>query len=114
MRGLLQAFFGLFRRRPKVSNLRKHAERELRLAGYNLNDKELGPNKWMVEDLLELIDVFSKQGHSGFSAGYCIQSFTTLASFKCLTPLTGEDSEWTLLDSLPGNEVAEQPSFPRF
>lgn len=73
---------------------REHAERELKFAGYDLDEKEDGPNKWIVENLFELLDVFGKQGHSGSSAPYCINMFKKLASFEPLGPLTGEDSEW--------------------
>lgn len=76
------------------SNLIKHAERELTAAGYDLNDKEEGPNKWIMENLLELLDVFSKQGHSGSSAPYCINAFAKLARFEPLSPLYGSDDEW--------------------
>ena len=82
-----------------MSNLIEHAKRELKIAGYDLEDREEGPNKWMVENILELITVFSKQGHSGFSAGYCRSMFNILANFEPIAPLTGEDSEW--------NEVGE-------
>jgi len=77
-----------------MSNLIDHAKRELQAAGYNLDSQEDGPNKWICENLLELLEVFSKQGHSGFSALYCIDAFKRLASFEPLGPLTGEDSEW--------------------
>ena len=82
-----------------MSNLKKHAERELKLLGYNLDDKEEGMNKWMMESLLELIDVFAKQGHSGFSADYCANTFKKLALFEPLTPLTGNDDEWNEVGS---------------
>jgi hypothetical protein len=82
-----------------MSNLKKHAERELKLLGYNLDDKEEGMNKWMMESLLELIDVFAKQGHSGFSADYCAKTYKKLALFEPLTPLTGNDDEWNEVGS---------------
>lgn len=75
-------------------SLVEHAKRELSLVGYNLNDTEEGPNKWIVENILELMEVFSKQGHSGSSAPYCIGMFSTLAKYEILSPLTGEDNEW--------------------
>jgi len=74
---------------------REHAETELKALGYNLDDKEEGPNKWIMENLFELLEVFSAQGHSGSSAPYCINMFKKLASFEPLSPLTGEDWEWT-------------------
>ena len=70
------------------------AERELEAAGYHANDPEDGPNKWLREGTLELLKVFSKQGHSGSSAPFAINLFQTLASHRPLTPLSGDDSEW--------------------
>jgi len=77
-----------------MSNYRKHAEMELQALGYDLNDKEDGPNKWIMENLFELLDVFEKQGHSGSSAPYCVNAFKKLALFELLSPLTGNDNEW--------------------
>lgn len=77
-----------------MSNYRTHAERELKAIGYDLNDQEGGPNKWIMENLFELLEVFSKQGHSGSSASYCANMFKKLALFEPLGPLTGEDDEW--------------------
>ena len=77
-------------------SLIEHAKTELKAMGYvSLDeDQEDGPNKWIQENLFELIEVFAEQGHSGFSAGYCINAFNKLARFEPLTPLTGEDWEW--------------------
>lgn len=77
-----------------MSNLKEHAERELKSIGYDINDQEEGPNKWIMENLLELLEVFSKQGHSGSSAQYCVDAFSKLALFEPLSPLTGEADEW--------------------
>lgn len=75
-----------------MSNLIKHAEREFQALGYEA-DRALydGMCRAAVMDLLE---VFSKQGHSGGSANIVIQLFTTLAKYEALTPLSGDDSEW--------------------
>ena len=74
------------------SNLVKHAKVELERAGYPaVADCEDGPDKWMQENLLQLLSVFSEQGHSGFSASYCISAFTKLAKFSLLAPLKEED-----------------------
>jgi len=43
---------------------------------------------------LKLLEVFSEEGHSGSSAPYAVHMFSRLASWKPLTPLTGEDDEW--------------------
>jgi len=86
--------------KPEDSNLLKHAKRELQLLGYDLNQKEEDPNKWMVENVLELLTVFAKQGHSGSSAPYCIDVFAKLASFEPIAPLQGTDDEWDSTCSL--------------
>lgn len=87
--------------KKKESNLVRHAKREFLAIGYIPLDQtqEDGPNKWIQEAVLELITVFAKQGHSGFSAPYAINTFQKLAMFEPLIPLTGEASEW--------NEVSE-------
>ncbi|QFR59812.1 hypothetical protein VOWphi5012_028 [Vibrio phage phi50-12] len=46
------------------------------------------------ENILELIKVFSEQGHSGSSAPYVLEYFNKLARFEPINPLTGEDDEW--------------------
>lgn len=78
----------------ETSGLIKHAKDELTLAGYDLNQKEEDPNKWIAESVLELIRVFAKQGHSGSSAPYCVNMFSKLAKYETITPLTGNDDEW--------------------
>lgn len=78
-----------------MSNLLNHAKREFLAAGYKpIEEEEDGPDKWIQENVLELLEVFAKQGHSGFSAGYCLSYFAKLADFKPLCPLTGDDTEW--------------------
>ena len=73
------------------SNLVSHARREMQSG---LASTEGGPNRWMSDQVLQLIQLFSTHGHSGSSAPFAVQMFSTLASFKPLDPLTGEDSEW--------------------
>ncbi len=75
-----------------MSNLLKHAKSELEFAGYFNGD---GINKAMAEDILQLIEVFSEQGHSGFSASHALSIFKLLADFKPISPLSGNDDEWT-------------------
>ena len=77
-----------------MSKMLKWAENELLLAGYDKNDPENGPNKWLAEGTLELLKVFAEQGHSGSSAPYAVALFEKLAMWKPIAPLTGEDDEW--------------------
>lgn len=66
-----------------------HAKREFLKAGYKpIEEAEDGPNKWIQVDVLELLQVLSKQGHSGFSINYVLSYFSALAKFEPLPPLT--------------------------
>ncbi len=94
VRWTVQSRVHQWRHRHDKGNLRLHAERELQAIGYDLEDKKNGPNRWIMDNLFELLEVFSKQGHSGGSASYCIQTFAKLAAFEPLGPLTGADDEW--------------------
>ena len=81
--------------RSKDHNAVHHAQAE---TAYLLRSKEDGPDRWMAQALVDLARVFSAQGHSGFSAGWCISSVTQLLKFEPLGPLTGEEDEWCVLD----------------
>lgn len=76
-----------------MSNLLEHARNELKLLGMT-EDAEDEMNAQMTKDILELIKTLSEQGHSGFSANYCISMFERLARYETIAPLTGEDDEW--------------------
>jgi len=45
-------------------------------------------------DIIDLLTVFYKQGHSGGSAPIALKMFNRLALYKPLSLLTGEESEW--------------------
>lgn len=82
-------------KRPKCYTVR-HAEREFAAAGYTPLDRpqEDGPDKWIQQNVLELLEVFSRQGHSGSSAPYCVSMFKALALHEPLVPISGSDDEW--------------------
>lgn len=73
-----------------MSNLRDHAERELKLAGVEQDIY----GDYLSDAVLALIDLFSKQGHSGMSASYTLHLFDKVAHFKNITPLTDNPDEW--------------------
>jgi|NOAtaT_6_FD_contig_31_9395636_length_601_multi_3_in_0_out_0_1 hypothetical protein len=75
-----------------MSNILKHAERELTLIGYDGKDEY---NNMAKDAILQLIETFAKQGHSGFSAPYVANMFHKLANYETLSPLTGNDDEWS-------------------
>lgn len=73
----------------------EHARRELNALGYKLDGPlEDGPNKWIMENIFELLEVFGKQGHSGMSAPYVADLFCKLAKLEPAAPLRGTDDEW--------------------
>lgn len=78
-----------------MSEYIEHAKREFLALGYDPVEKcEDGPDKWIQENVLELLKVFHDQNHSGFSSSIAIRYFQKLASFEPLCPLTGDDHEW--------------------
>lgn len=87
--------FKAWRKRNEPSSTERHALREFKAAGYPpIAECGDGPDKWIQENVIELLRVFSEQGHSGSSAPYCIRMFEKLANFEPLVPLTGADDEW--------------------
>lgn len=74
----------------------EHAKREFLALGYKpIDQEEDGPNKWIQEAALALLEVHAKQGHSGFSNEFAVDYFSKLAKFEPLCPLSGDDSEWS-------------------
>lgn len=73
-----------------MSNLIEHAKKELALVGGSEDEEQQEVNT----AILQLLEVFANQGHSGFSASYVLGVFDRLVRFLPVKPLTGEDSEW--------------------
>lgn len=63
------------------------------------------PDRWIQENVLELLEVFSKQGHSGFSAAYVINLFSKLAKHEPLTPIMCTDDEWSDIGEEMGTDI---------
>lgn len=75
-----------------MSNLVDYAKDELKRIG--MIDSGEAYNDWATKAILDLIELFASQDHSGFTAPYVANAFHRLAMFKPLSPLTGEDDEW--------------------
>ena len=84
-----------------MSNLVKHAKRELEFAG--LFDKDSDYDGMAGRAVMELVKVFAKQGHSGMSASLVRNLFNKVADFKPLTPITCEEEEWS--NGISGNDT---------
>lgn len=75
------------------SPLVDYAEKEFaRIPLQNHEDDEM--EIAIRKHVIDMVEIFSNENHSGFSANYTIRLLTRLLSYKPLTPLTGEDSEW--------------------
>lgn len=79
-----------------MSNLVDYAKDELERIG--MIDSGEPYNDFATKAILNLIELFSSQGHSGFTAPYVVNMFHRLAMFKPVSPLTGEDDEWNKLE----------------
>lgn len=75
-----------------MSELVKHAQKELELAG--LFDEDSDYDGALGKSVIELIRLFASQGHSGVSAGETIKLFNDLANFGVLTPIGSTKDEW--------------------
>ena len=74
-----------------MSNLVEYAKTELEMA---FPDKTDSMQAHAIRNVLELLEVFSNQGHSGMSGSYVLGLFERLVRFKPISPLTGEEDEW--------------------
>lgn len=53
--------------------------------------------------VLEMVETFAKQGHSGFSAAWTLGCLKKLLEWEPLSPLTGDDAEWTDIGEMNGS-----------
>ena len=79
-----------------MSNLVDYAKEELKRIG--MIDSGEPYNDGVAEAILDLIEMFASQGHSGFTSPYTANAFKRLDMYKPLAPLTGEDSEWNEIE----------------
>ena len=74
-----------------MAGLVEFAEGELNLLLKNCKDSEsLKMQKSINNDILEIIKLFSSQGHSGFSASYSLNILKRLLDYKPLSAITGD------------------------
>lgn len=73
-------------------SLMEHAQKELELAGLLDEDSDYGG--MLGTGALDLIKVFSEQGHSGQSAFMMTEIVGKLMRYEPLTPLTYAENEW--------------------
>lgn len=77
--------------RTRTADLRDFAASELSALGSDPMDRA------MRDHVMQLIEVFRAEGHSGFSAATASRMFDRLSRFKPIRPLTGADDEWNAI-----------------
>jgi hypothetical protein len=82
------------------------ARKELDLAG--MFDKDSDYEGMLGEAVMDLIELFASQGHSGFSAAMTVDLFDRLASYKPLTELTDNPDEWNDVSEFQGGKPGWQ------
>ena len=75
-----------------MSNLVKHAEREMRIAGLYDSDSDYGG--MIPENVIECVEAFSKAGHSGGSAHLTIEVLNRVLRHKTLAPINSDPQYW--------------------
>jgi len=87
----------------------EHAKREFLKLGYKpIDECEDDPDKWVQENVLELLEVFANQGHSGSSAPYVINLFKKLANQEPVAPIMCTEDEWNDVSGGSPNDMTYQ------
>lgn len=75
-----------------MSNLVRHAEDEMRIAG--LYDKDADYGGMIPDAVLKCVKAFADEGHSGASAGLTISILERVLRFQTLTPINSDPKYW--------------------
>ena len=68
-----------------------------------LFDKDSDYEGMLGNSVMELLQTFSKQGHSGFSAQLTMEIFDKLIRYEPLSPITNDPDEWSkVVDEIAG------------
>ena len=86
------------------------ALKEIRKAGLHDEDSLYGGS--LGRCLEELVNVFAKQDHSGFSASIVSSLFYRLMNWKPLTPITNDPSEWKEIGKRNGEKLYQAKRCP--
>ncbi len=98
--------------KEQMSPLVAHADYELKLAEIDQEDADYGG--MLYRAVMELIKVFAKQGHNGFSAMRTLQLFNQVAFYKNLFPLGKTKDEWIDVSEVIGKPCWQNKRNPRF
>ncbi len=88
----------------------EHAKYELEQAGLFDADSDYAGE--VGKAVMEIVEVFAKQGHSGFSANLVLSVAFDLLQFKPLTPLTNNPDEWFGVSEMSGKPMWQSKRQP--
>ena len=76
--------------------LLEFAQSELELLEKSCGDDEeaLKMQKMVTRDVMQIVQTFVEQQHSGFSAGYMLNILERILRYKPISALSGADDEW--------------------
>lgn len=86
----------------ELSNLVEWAKKELEDAGWFEDGEDSLYGDMLGKAVLDMMKVFSAQGHSGMSASLALALFKNLAAWKPLSPLTADPAEWEDVSEMMG------------
>lgn len=95
-----------------LENLVDHAEKELKLVGLDKKDSDYGG--LLYKAVLDLIKLFAKQGHSGYSAGMVRQLFNKLANYETLSPISSKKEDWANVSDISDRPLWQNKRDPRY
>lgn len=93
-----------------MSKLTEHAKYELKKAGLYDGDSVYGG--MIPKAVLEIIEVFANQGHSGGSAAIVISLVEKLMRYEPLTPITNDPEEWFDVSDASGEPMWQSTRKP--
>lgn len=93
----------------KDTNYVRHANAEYKIAWPNMdsNKEDEDMQRYMCNQVNDLLYLLSSQGDSGGSIGYKLNLFNKLAKFQIISPLTFKDDEFSDKLSLPGEDLKQ-------
>lgn len=94
------------------SPLVTHARREMDRVG--LFDKDADYSGALANSVMEIVELFAKQNHSGASAAIAIQLLEKLLRFQTLSPLTSDPGEWGDRSEISGRPIWQNERDPSF
>ncbi len=84
-----------------MGSLKDYTIREFKACGWLKDDGSYKDEmqEMICKNMLDIIKIFEKQGHTDLTGNYVISHLTQLLKYEPISPLTGEDSEWNNINN---------------